>query len=257
MLTYNFEKSKLSNFGIGCLTIDEAAALIAKCLFFEGELEISWENHDDIHSIFDPKLDKVLRKDISRFRDRLISAVVDSTLKAEKIQRDFDESIIAEETFIQDEVLEEWLQERGIELGDHYADYVDFQSDLFFHIQKSIEAEYLKKTKPALQEQCKNLNESDYLIMFEKIARLEKELSKRTDDEEKPLSARERDSLLKLAIGMAVSGYAYDPEKSRNSAIGELEKDLQSLGIPLDQDTIRKWLKEAAQLLPPEKENNK
>lgn len=46
---------------------------------------------------------------------------------------------------------------------------------------------------------------------------------------------------------MAVRGYAYDPKQSRNSAIGEISEDLESLGIPVDPDTIRKWLKEASE----------
>lgn len=70
---------------------------------------------------------------------------------------------------------------------------------------------------------------------------------------EKPLLTRERDTLLKLIIGLAIEGYRYAPRASRNEAIGEISRDLQKLGIALDQGTIRKWLQEASQILP----NNK
>ncbi|MFO1184769.1 MAG: hypothetical protein U1E56_08285 [Bauldia sp.] len=68
---------------------------------------------------------------------------------------------------------------------------------------------------------------------------------------EKPLGARERESLLKLAIGMAVIGYSYDPHASRSNITSEIAGDLEQAGVPLDVDTVRKWLREGADLLPP------
>ena len=67
---------------------------------------------------------------------------------------------------------------------------------------------------------------------------------------EKSLATIERESLLTLVIGMAVWGYKYDPNAVRNEVIGEIDRDLHELGIGLDQGTIRKWIKEAAKLLP-------
>lgn len=51
--------------------------------------------------------------------------------------------------------------------------------------------------------------------------------------QEKPLGAKERDSLLKLVIGLAVVAYKYDATAARS-----------------DADTVRKWLREGAELLP-------
>lgn len=65
-------------------------------------------------------------------------------------------------------------------------------------------------------------------------------------------TTRERSSLLKLVIGMAVIGYKYDPERDRNEAIKEIADDLDSLGIGMDVKTIRKWLREGAEILPRE-----
>ena len=70
------------------------------------------------------------------------------------------------------------------------------------------------------------------------------------DRPEKPLATRERDSLLKLVIGMAVGGYSYDATALRSERPAEIANDLASAGVPLDVDTVRKWLKEAADLLP-------
>jgi len=66
------------------------------------------------------------------------------------------------------------------------------------------------------------------------------------------LSTSERNSLLRLIIGMAVGGYRYDPLATRSSVAPEIVKDLESAGVPLDADTVRKYLKEAADLLPRE-----
>ena len=62
---------------------------------------------------------------------------------------------------------------------------------------------------------------------------------------------RERDSLLKLFIGMAVKGYAYDPKAARSSVASEISIDLQLLGLSLSDDTIRKYLRDGAEILPP------
>lgn len=59
-------------------------------------------------------------------------------------------------------------------------------------------------------------------------------------------------SLLKLVITMAVVGYKYAPNSKRNEAVGEIVKDAESLGLKIDADTVRKWLRRGAELLPNE-----
>lgn len=72
-----------------------------------------------------------------------------------------------------------------------------------------------------------------------------------SDRTREPIGARERDSLLKLIIGMAVGGYGYDPTASRSPIPAQIMSDLHKLALSLNDDTIRKYLKEAAELLPP------
>jgi hypothetical protein len=71
----------------------------------------------------------------------------------------------------------------------------------------------------------------------------------------KPLHTKEQETLLKMIVGMAVGGYAYDPNASRTSTAKEISDDLLRLGLSLDQDTVRKWLKEATSHYPPEIED--
>lgn len=68
---------------------------------------------------------------------------------------------------------------------------------------------------------------------------------------ERSISTRERNTLLKLVIGMAVMGYRYNPAASKSNAPKEIADDLVSLGIDVSDDTVRKYLKEAANTLLP------
>ena len=56
-------------------------------------------------------------------------------------------------------------------------------------------------------------------------------------------------SLMKMVIGMAIKGYRYNPDDKRSDVPQEIANDLHVCGVPLDVDTVRKWLHESAQLL--------
>ena len=62
---------------------------------------------------------------------------------------------------------------------------------------------------------------------------------------EKPLSTRERETLLKIIIGMAIKGYGFNPTKGRSGAPQYIANDLDLLGIGVSVDTVRKKLDEA------------
>jgi hypothetical protein len=87
-------------------------------------------------------------------------------------------------------------------------------------------------------------------LLQSRVAELEAQQA--NEPAEKPLGTRERDTLLKIVIGMALEGYKYDPKSSRSTISQEIADDLTKQGIPLDVDTVRKWLKQAAELLPGE-----
>lgn len=65
------------------------------------------------------------------------------------------------------------------------------------------------------------------------------------------LSTKERNTLLKVIVGMAIKGYAYDPASAKNDAPKEIETDIAKLGISVTDDTIRKYLKEAVETILP------
>lgn len=63
---------------------------------------------------------------------------------------------------------------------------------------------------------------------------------------EKPLGTTERNQLLKMVLGMAIDSYGYDPMAKKNEATKQIVDDLAKLAISIDPDTVRKYLKEAA-----------
>ncbi|MCG8561120.1 MAG: hypothetical protein MI824_15085 [Hyphomicrobiales bacterium] len=89
--------------------------------------------------------------------------------------------------------------------------------------------------------------EGDNKALREQVAQLE--------GVARDLGPRERDTLMKLVIGMAMKGYGYDPHADRSDATGDIRNDLAALGVPLDHNTILKWLRNSAdEALPGEPE---
>jgi hypothetical protein len=70
---------------------------------------------------------------------------------------------------------------------------------------------------------------------------------------DKPLTTTERNTLLKMVIGMAVKGYSYDPTAAKSTVPKEIEGDLAALGITVTDDTVRKYLKRATEAVLPAK----
>jgi len=64
----------------------------------------------------------------------------------------------------------------------------------------------------------------------------------------------EKDTMLKLILGMAMRAYGFDPAKPRNTATGSnngsIKADLEKCGLPIDEDTVRKYLNEAKGIYP-------
>ncbi|WP_186014505.1 hypothetical protein [Burkholderia gladioli] len=61
-------------------------------------------------------------------------------------------------------------------------------------------------------------------------------------------ATKERHAMLKLIIGFAYGGYRMDPDSPRNKHAKEMRIDLERAGVPLDDETIKKYLDEAKQL---------
>lgn len=70
--------------------------------------------------------------------------------------------------------------------------------------------------------------------------------------QEKALASRERETLLKLVISMAVGGYGHDVAAKKTDTVSRIMEDVERRGLSISDETVRKYLKEAAELLPGE-----
>lgn len=84
--------------------------------------------------------------------------------------------------------------------------------------------------------------------LLARIAELEAQ-KQRLEDDPAP-NFLERQSLLKLVLGMAVGGYTYNPRASRNTATRDIVADMERHQIPtVTQETVLRRLRTAMQEL--------
>lgn len=60
------------------------------------------------------------------------------------------------------------------------------------------------------------------------------------------LVTRERDTVLKLLLTMAIEGFGHDPRAKRGEAVSKIADASQRHGMEVSDDTVRSYLKEAA-----------
>ena len=63
------------------------------------------------------------------------------------------------------------------------------------------------------------------------------------------LTGQERQSALKLIAAMSCEQYSFNPKANRNDSTKRIQEDLAAVGLSLDNKTILKWLKDAADLV--------
>ena len=80
----------------------------------------------------------------------------------------------------------------------------------------------------------------------------ERDLLKQQIDKAEPkLGVRVRETLLKIIYGMAVSYHGYNPKARRSTVISEIVSELARVGVSVTDDTVRDYLRQAADLVPP------
>jgi hypothetical protein len=66
------------------------------------------------------------------------------------------------------------------------------------------------------------------------------------------LDPRERESVSKIIIGMALGKYGHDPSARRSETVAKILHDLDLAGVSVSDETLRKYLKIGVAHLPPE-----
>lgn len=104
-----------------------------------------------------------------------------------------------------------------------------------------------KLTMPYLLAAVTNAKPNSDIIKTDTIPIGKKEA---VANDKKELSAIERLTLLKIVISMAKDGYGYDHNQLKSPLPLDIQKASELYGVRVSDDTIRKWLKEAASILP-------
>jgi tRNA(Phe) wybutosine-synthesizing methylase Tyw3 len=129
------------------------------------------------------------------------------------------------------------LNEKSISTSQEYIAFID---------QMSATQKEIDKT----QNDRMNLLKQQLSEAIKKIEALELERKPKTTPTSE-LNPRVKDTLLKMIIAMATDNYGYVPSQLRSPFPKELSDLLVARGLDVTDETIRKYLKEAAELLPP------
>lgn len=85
------------------------------------------------------------------------------------------------------------------------------------------------------------------LILSRDIA--PKPLAKPLANQEKPLGTRERETLLKIILSMALDKYKYDPDAAKCGGVTRIVNSIRLAGFDISDDTVRAKLLEAEQYM--------
>jgi hypothetical protein len=134
--------------------------------------------------------------------------------------------------------------------------FVESDDGHLFQVMESFDSEHIKRMFPDERLSVRDVRRyypSGYWPALSELGFTKQELERfegtLQDSGPKEVASRERQTLYKLIIAMAMDGYGYKPMASRSPIPKQIEDALDRLGIPVSDDTIRRKLKEAAELL--------
>ena len=158
-----------------------------------------------------------------------------------QLHQHFDDDVLEDGTAAQIFPLENFILEHGVDAG---------RADV-------LRRTYVTKRQAFLAERAGTPGVADYsllpllpldaelVVRTTALASLLAAVGSPTASADRELSTKERETMLKLVIGMAIKGYSHDPSASKSKAPKEIADDLEALGIGLSDDTVRKYLKQA------------
>lgn len=252
------------DFGIWRLNLRVAAELAVVDIWISGGDDLGIEEIEESYDVtpHDNRLLAILAKPISLFEQRLMASVDAGHLKAERVGRDFDEKLDPLRTFIRFQSLKGWLLERDYETGDIFDEYNLAEAEISAAIADEVlllrsisKRGYGEIHRIASQGQAAlsgkiDETDSESLLAALKSTIAENEcLKKKLNDAslgklskvDKPLPMRPRRTM--LTIIAALCELARMASQERGTA-QRIHKATEELGAPVDDETIRKILKE-------------
>jgi hypothetical protein len=133
-----------------------------------------------------------------------------------------------------------WAINEGLNIPKELINwYIKYQARLIPEYEQPLKIEPMAQNNEVLKAENESLKAENEA--------LKKQIEEQSKDD---LVESERDSLLKLVLGMAMAKYNYEPLKQRNNATGKnnssIHSDLEKQGLGIkDNKTILKYLKEA------------
>lgn len=142
-------------------------------------------------------------------------------------------------------------------MAQHYPDQKP--QFLFDEVERTTHAAYNAETFQALKAERDAAKATIEDARIWAVGKVEEVKSLRTERDSlaaqikafDPLTTTERSTLQKLVIGMAIKGYTHDPAASKSTAPKEIADDMAALGMTITDDTVRKYLKQAADTVLP------
>ena len=201
-----FDRVYVPNFGLYQLSIRQAAELISKDMWYSGEiLDVDepegWDDSEDA-----PDLIKALAEYVRTYEDKLICALELGRLSSSAINRNLDEKILADKTYIEFDKLCEWLEQRGYEIGDIINGWAFDEADISLSVEN--EVRYLRavikknQSLPKIDDDFQTMYKKvvlDNKLLIDENQRLRKQVSDLQSPQEKlnnPVSAKARKSFL-------------------------------------------------------------
>ena len=128
-----------------------------------------------------------------------------------------------------------WAMEKHIEIPEH--------------LQRAVEAH---TPAPAEDQETLAQRADQIAALKAEITRLKASLEDvPSGNENVSMEPRERITLLKIVLGMAMACYEHDPRMQRQGTATAILRDFETIGISISDDSIRKYLSEAAEYAPP------
>lgn len=253
----------LPYFGVGHMTIKEAAELVVLDMWHSGEMPDIEEPEDWDGNEYDPKLQVLLAGHTATFEARLLAAVNAGRLKSAAIKYDFDERLIPEEIYIELQELEEWLRERGYEGGEIMGDWNKREQDAALHVCE--ELAYMRTANKsdrrdavpsftlhgllAKEGMIDEANVAEVVSAYkaliienqqmkERLAHAKAEQPAKVD---RPLSTRQRRTLLTIIAALCEHSSI---DTTGRGAAGQIAKMTEAIDANVTDETIAKTLAE-------------
>lgn len=145
----------------------------------------------------------------------------------------------------------EAVEARGEQIADWKTEFDTLARFLDTLVMKHGRTEVELRTQAEqAQNELETLRDAAFAIL-EENTELHAKLAELSSDRanQKPIPPRERESMLRMILAMAMRKYRFDPTKLKNSATTSIAGSVAEIGLKLDEDTVRKFLNEAKVLL--------